>query len=70
MASETLAGPLSRFPGYTSKTFVFKKIGDDELKIDVLYPAQTISSKPRNLLLHIHGGFLVSPPIPTPPQQA
>ena len=61
MASKTAhVDPLDGFKGYVSKSFTFKKVDALELKLDVLYPSDEISSMPRNVVMHIHGGFLVS----------
>jgi len=52
--------PLEGFSGYESKCFTFKKVDDLELKLDILFPSEGLSSKARNVVMHIHGGFLVS----------
>jgi len=61
MTSKTAhVDPLEGFKGYASKSFTFKKVDDLELKLDVLYPSEGIPSTARNVVMHIHGGFLVS----------
>lgn len=52
--------PLSGYESYESKTFIYKTVDSIELKLDVLYPTSRSQSSPLNVLIHIHGGFLVS----------
>ncbi|KAF9767220.1 hypothetical protein IL306_000231 [Fusarium sp. DS 682] len=54
--------PLSLFDslkGYTFKTIPFKSGPDGDIVLDVVYPEDTDGS-PSTVLIHIHGGFLVS----------
>lgn len=52
--------PLDGFDGYTSKTFIFKTDPDgNSIHTDVVYPTQAADS-PSTVLVHYHGGFLVS----------
>jgi hypothetical protein len=53
-----MSPPFSRFPGYDSKIFTYKTADAVELKLDVLFPLETIN-KSTPVLLHYHGGFLV-----------
>lgn len=45
--------------GYGAKTITYKSVGSLNLDLDVLYP-QEKSPDPVPVLIHYHGGFLVS----------
>lgn len=55
-----MSSALKNVPGYTAKTLTYKrtKRGHDIL-LDVAYPEQA-GEKPATVLIHYHGGFLVS----------
>ncbi|KAK1625365.1 Alpha/Beta hydrolase protein [Colletotrichum phormii] len=53
--------PLETLAGYTSRTVPFKTTSDITINADVVYPEKSDGS-PATVLLHYHGGFLVSPP--------
>lgn len=53
-----MMNPLSRFQGYSSRTFTYKTVDTLELKLDVLYPLEPRPTA-TPVLLHYHGGFLV-----------
>jgi acetyl esterase/lipase len=45
--------------GYESKTITFKNIGALSLELDIMYPRGK-NPEPVPVLIHYHGGFLVS----------
>lgn len=53
------SSPFSGLEGYTSKTIPFKSGPDGDILLDVVYPEES-DGKPSTVLIHIHGGFLVS----------
>lgn len=53
------SSPFSGLKGYTSKTIPFKSGPDGDILLDVVYPEES-DGKPSTVLIHIHGGFLVS----------
>jgi hypothetical protein len=55
MASAAFPG----FPGYKSKSCIFKQSKDGDIQLDILYP-EAESTVPATVVLHYHGGFLVS----------
>ena len=54
-----MASQMSGYEGYTNKVIPFKTADGLELSVDVLYPSAKLSSPPP-VLIHYHGGFLVS----------
>lgn len=65
LSSQTVEifGNMSSFPlefdGYESKTFSYKATSDGSISVDVVYPEET-DGAPSTVLIHYHGGFLVS----------
>jgi dipeptidyl aminopeptidase/acylaminoacyl peptidase len=52
------APSLPSFEGYSSKTFTYKSVDGLDLKLDALVPLDAPDQVP--VVVHIHGGFLVS----------
>jgi acetyl esterase/lipase len=50
---------FSSLKGYTYKTIPYKSTPDGDIVLDVVYPEEADDS-PTTVLIHIHGGFLVS----------
>lgn len=50
---------LNDLKGYITKTLSFKSTPDGDIKVDVTYPEKDDGS-PATVLIHYHGGFLVS----------
>lgn len=53
------SSPFSSLKGYASKTIPYKSGPDGDILLDVVYPEET-GGLPSTVLIHIHGGFLVS----------
>jgi hypothetical protein len=47
------------FAGYKSETFSFKSTEDGDIHAEVVYP-EKVNESPATVLIHYHGGFLVS----------
>lgn len=54
-----MASPLAGFEGYKSKTIIYKDVNHLNLRLDVLYAEKAPDTQP-TVLIHYHGGFLVT----------